>query len=106
MLTVACALMSPPHPLGGRALGGAGPHPGEPDDRQDPGLKERRQLTVLMAEQNFNQATKIADRGCIPVHGKIEEGRRTRELRENELVFRGHVGSTRAEKRQGHPPVW
>ena len=39
-------------------------------------LKERRQLTVLMAEQNFNQATKIADRGYIIVHGKIEfEGR-------------------------------
>jgi hypothetical protein len=25
-----------------------------------------------MAEQNFNQATKIADRGYIIVHGKIE----------------------------------
>jgi branched-chain amino acid transport system ATP-binding protein len=48
-------------------------------------LKERRQLTVLMAEQNFNQATKIADRGYIIVHGKIEfEGRSTEELRENE----------------------
>jgi branched-chain amino acid transport system ATP-binding protein len=47
-------------------------------------LKERRQLTVLMAEQNFNQATKIADRGYIIVHGKIEfEGRSTQELREN-----------------------
>jgi branched-chain amino acid transport system ATP-binding protein len=32
-------------------------------------LKERYQLTVLMAEQNFNQATKIADRGYIIVHG-------------------------------------
>ena len=30
-------------------------------------LKEQRQLTVLMAEQNFNQATKIADRGYIIV---------------------------------------
>jgi ABC-type branched-subunit amino acid transport system ATPase component len=50
-------------------------------------LKEQRQLTVLMAEQNFNQATKIADRGYIIVHGKIEfEGKSTRELRENELV--------------------
>ena len=50
-------------------------------------LKEQRQLTVLMAEQNFNQATKIADRGYIIVHGKIEfEGRNTRELRENDLV--------------------
>jgi branched-chain amino acid transport system ATP-binding protein len=56
-------------------------------------LKERYQLTVLMAEQNFNQATKIADRGYIIVHGKIEfEGRDTRELRENELVKRYYLG--------------
>jgi len=57
-------------------------------------LKERRQLTVLMAEQNFNQATKIADRGYIIVHGKIEfEGRSTRELRENELVKKYYLGA-------------
>jgi branched-chain amino acid transport system ATP-binding protein len=56
-------------------------------------LKERRQLTVLMAEQNFNQATKIADRGYIIVHGKIEfEGRSTRELSENELVKKYYLG--------------
>ena len=56
-------------------------------------LKEQRQLTVLMAEQNFNQATKIADRGYIIVHGKIEfEGRSTRELRENELVKKYYLG--------------
>jgi branched-chain amino acid transport system ATP-binding protein len=56
-------------------------------------LKERRQLTVLMAEQNFNQATKIADRGYIIVHGKIEfEGRSTRELRENDLVKKYYLG--------------
>ena len=57
-------------------------------------LKERRQLTVLMAEQNFNQATKIADRGYIIVHGKIEfEGHSTRELRENELVKKYYLGA-------------
>jgi branched-chain amino acid transport system ATP-binding protein len=56
-------------------------------------LKERYQLTVLMAEQNFNQATKIADRGYIIVHGKIEfEGRSTLELRENELVKQYYLG--------------
>jgi branched-chain amino acid transport system ATP-binding protein len=56
-------------------------------------LKERRQLTVLMAEQNFNQATKIADRGYIIVHGKIEfEGKSTRELRENELIKKYYLG--------------
>ncbi|OGK82327.1 MAG: branched-chain amino acid ABC transporter ATP-binding protein [Candidatus Rokubacteria bacterium GWC2_70_16] len=56
-------------------------------------LKERHNLTVLMAEQNFNQATKIADRGYIIVHGKIEfEGRTTRELAENELVKKFYLG--------------
>jgi branched-chain amino acid transport system ATP-binding protein len=56
-------------------------------------LKERYHLTVLMAEQNFNQATKIADRGYIIVHGKIEfEGGSTRELRENELVKKYYLG--------------
>src|SRR5580765_153565 len=56
-------------------------------------LKERYQLTVLMAEQNFNQATKIADRGYIIVHGRIEfEGRNTQELRENELVKKYYLG--------------
>jgi branched-chain amino acid transport system ATP-binding protein len=56
-------------------------------------LKERRQLTVLMAEQNFNQATKIADRGYIIVHGKIEfEGQTTAALRENELVKKYYLG--------------
>ena len=56
-------------------------------------LKEQYQLTVLMAEQNFNQATKIADRGYIIVHGKIEfEGRSTAELRENELVKKYYLG--------------
>jgi branched-chain amino acid transport system ATP-binding protein len=57
-------------------------------------LKASHRLTVLMAEQNFNQATKIADRGYIIVHGKIEfEGRSTRELSENELVKRYYLGA-------------
>jgi branched-chain amino acid transport system ATP-binding protein len=57
-------------------------------------LREKRELTVLMAEQNFNQATKIADRGYIIVHGRIEfEGRNTRELTENELVKKYYLGA-------------
>jgi branched-chain amino acid transport system ATP-binding protein len=56
-------------------------------------LKERYHLPVLMAEQNFNQATKIADRGYIIVHGAIEfEGRTTRELTEHELVKKYYLG--------------
>ncbi len=56
-------------------------------------LKERYHLTVLMAEQNFNQATRIADRGYIIVHGRIEfEGRSTRELAEGAA----HMGQEEA----------
>jgi branched-chain amino acid transport system ATP-binding protein len=56
-------------------------------------LKEKRDLTVLMAEQNFNQATKIADRGYIIVHGEIAfEGRTTRDLTEHDLVKKYYLG--------------
>ena len=56
-------------------------------------LKASHHLTVLMAEQNFNQATKIADRGYIIVHGQIEfEGRSTRALTEHELVKKYYLG--------------
>ena len=34
-------------------------------------LKQHYNLTVLMAEQNFTQAIRIADRGYVIVHGKI-----------------------------------
>ncbi len=57
-------------------------------------LKQRFGLTVLMAEQNFHQASRIADRGYIIVHGEIAfEGRNLHELQGSELVksyyFRG-----------------
>jgi branched-chain amino acid transport system ATP-binding protein len=56
-------------------------------------LKERYNLTVLMAEQNFNQAIKIADRGYIIVEGKIAfEGKTAVELSENELVKKYYLG--------------
>ena len=56
-------------------------------------LQERYRLTVLMAEQNFAQATKIADRGYIIVHGAIAfEGHSTQELSEHELVKRYYLG--------------
>jgi branched-chain amino acid transport system ATP-binding protein len=56
-------------------------------------LKERYQLTVLMAEQNFNQAVRIADRGYVIVHGKIAfEGASAEELNNNELVRKFYLG--------------
>ena len=46
-----------------------------------------------MAEQNFNQAVKIADRGYIIVHGQIEfEGKDTEELAGHELVKKYYLG--------------
>jgi len=57
-------------------------------------LKDDFNLTVLMAEQNFQQAIRIADRGYIIVHGEIAfEGRTTAELRDNELVKSLYLGT-------------
>jgi len=56
-------------------------------------LKESYQLTVLMAEQNFTQAIRIADRGYVIVHGKIAfEGRSAEELNNNELIRKFYLG--------------
>ncbi len=56
-------------------------------------LKQRYKLTVLMAEQNFTQALKIADRGYVIVHGKIAfEGRSAEELNNNELIRKFYLG--------------
>ena len=56
-------------------------------------LKEGYGLTVLMAEQNFNQAIRIADRGYVIVHGRIEyEGRSREDLANNELIHKLYMG--------------
>jgi branched-chain amino acid transport system ATP-binding protein len=58
-------------------------------------LKERFHLSVLMAEQNFQQAIRIADRGYIIVHGEIVfEGKSAHELRDNELVKSLYLGAS------------
>ena len=57
-------------------------------------LKEKYGLTVLMAEQNFHQAVRIADRGYIIVHGEIVfEGRNVAELEQNDLVKNYYLGT-------------
>ena len=57
-------------------------------------LKESHGLTVLMAEQNLHQATRIADRGYIIVHGEIVfHGRNVAELEQNELVKSYYLGA-------------
>ena len=56
-------------------------------------LKARYQLTVLMAEQNFTQAVRIADRGYVIVHGKIAfEGQSAEALNNNDLIKRFYLG--------------
>ena len=56
-------------------------------------LQRDFQLTVLMAEQNFAQAIRIADRGYVIVHGKIAfEGESAEELNNNELVRKFYLG--------------
>ena len=56
-------------------------------------LKAQYQLTVLMAEQNFNQAIRIADSGYVIVHGKIAfEGKSADELNNNDLIRKFYLG--------------
>ncbi|HSD40991.1 MAG TPA: ABC transporter ATP-binding protein [Burkholderiales bacterium] len=56
-------------------------------------LKKMFRLTVLMAEQNFNQAIRISDRGYVIVHGRIEfEGRSRQELSNNETIRKLYLG--------------
>jgi branched-chain amino acid transport system ATP-binding protein len=55
-------------------------------------LKALRNLTVMMAEQNFTQSIRIADRGYVIVHGEIAfEGTR-QDLTENSLVRKLYLG--------------
>jgi branched-chain amino acid transport system ATP-binding protein len=55
-------------------------------------LKEKQQLTVLMAEQNFTQSIRIADRGYVIVHGEIAVSGSSAELQEDDLVKRLYLG--------------
>ena len=56
-------------------------------------LKNSRKLTILMAEQNFHQAIRIADRGYLLVHGEIVfEGRSPAELINNSKIQDYYLG--------------
>jgi branched-chain amino acid transport system ATP-binding protein len=56
-------------------------------------LNQRFGLTVLMAEQNFNQAIRIANRGYIIVHGEIVLAAGSiDELKGNDIVKRLYLG--------------
>ncbi len=56
-------------------------------------LKAALGLTVLMAEQNFQQAIRIADRGYVLVHGEIALSAHSNEdLRQSDVVRRLYLG--------------
>jgi branched-chain amino acid transport system ATP-binding protein len=56
-------------------------------------MKQRYSLTVLMAEQNFTQAIRIASRGYVIVHGKIAfEGGSADALNNNDLIKKFYLG--------------
>jgi len=56
-------------------------------------LQRDYQLTVLMAEQNFIQAIRIADCGYVIVHGKIAfAGKSAEELNNNDLIRKFYLG--------------
>ena len=56
-------------------------------------LKDSYQLTVLMAEQNFTQAIRIADSGYVIVLGQIVfQGRSAEELNNNDLIRELYLG--------------
>jgi len=56
-------------------------------------LNKHLGLTVLMAEQNFNQTIRIADRGYIIVHGEIVVAAASvDELKDNDIVKRLYLG--------------
>jgi branched-chain amino acid transport system ATP-binding protein len=57
-------------------------------------LKDKYKLTVLMAEQNFHQAIRIADRGYVIVHGQIAfTGNSPAELGDNDLIRECYMGA-------------
>jgi branched-chain amino acid transport system ATP-binding protein len=55
-------------------------------------LKARFGLTVLMAEQNFNQTIRVADRGYVIVHGAIADQGTAAELQRSDLVRKYYLG--------------
>jgi len=55
-------------------------------------LKVIKGLTVLMAEQNFTQTMRIANRGYVIVHGEIKYEGTSAQLMENDLVRKLYLG--------------
>lgn len=57
-------------------------------------LKKKLGLTVIMAEQNFQEAIRIADRGYVLVHGEIALAAETAaELTNSEIIQQLYLGA-------------
>jgi branched-chain amino acid transport system ATP-binding protein len=55
-------------------------------------LRQERGLTVLIAEQNFRQAMRIADHGCVIAHGCIAVDAAAHDLASSEVVRAAYFG--------------
>ena len=67
-------------------------------------LKRQLGLTVLMAEQNFRQAIRIADRGYVLVHGQIVlSADDPQALQQNELVRKYYLGVGAGNEKKPQP---
>jgi branched-chain amino acid transport system ATP-binding protein len=56
-------------------------------------MKERGRLTVLMAEQNFTQAIRIANKGYVIVHGEIAfRGENREAMQQSDLIRQHYLG--------------
>lgn len=56
-------------------------------------LRAERGLTILMAEQNFQQAARIANRGYVLVHGEVAFGGTIAELTASDAVQALYLGA-------------
>ena len=60
-------------------------------------LRETEGLTILLVEQNANQALDVADRGYVLETGRIVLEGESRALRDNEEVQRAYLGKAAGE---------
>jgi ABC-type transporter Mla maintaining outer membrane lipid asymmetry ATPase subunit MlaF len=67
-------------------------------------LRRQLGLNVLMAEQNFWQAIRIADRGYVLVHGQIVlSADDLQALQKNELVRKYYLGVGAGNEKRRNP---
>jgi branched-chain amino acid transport system ATP-binding protein len=57
-------------------------------------LRKKDDYTILLVEQNANQALDVADRGYVLETGRIVIEGKSQELRDNEKVQRAYLGKT------------